>query len=297
MSNLAPASAPNAGGLRFSVWGSGIARYPAGARYGPWTTPTFELVWILEGNVVWRADGMRQAVPEGSVVCSVPGSRELFVWDRTRPTRHGWMLFTFDDPHGELPPHDEWPRIRSGADAAILAPLLNHAIWLLETGGGAEYDLAQSALRHALTVFLAGAGGVADTSAFEHPVIKRALEPVLADWASGRLTRVTLDQMAEAANVSPGYLSRVFRRELGVSPVHAVRLWRVHHASTLLARTNMQVQQIADLCGFEDAFHFSKTFKQMTGLAPRAYRAAPPELRTFSSALPARTLRLASQPS
>jgi transcriptional regulator GlxA family with amidase domain len=51
-----------------------------------------------------------------------------------------------------------------------------------------------------------------------------------------------------------------------------VRLARLDRAATLLVRSNFSVQEIAELCGFASAFHFSRRFKEAYGQSPRELR-------------------------
>lgn len=70
------------------------------------------------------------------------------------------------------------------------------------------------------------------------------------------------------------HLFRAFRAELGASPAEAQRLLRLDRAAVLLARSNLQVQEIAEATGFASPFHFSRAFRKIYGRSPRAFRAA-----------------------
>ena len=43
-------------------------------------------------------------------------------------------------------------------------------------------------------------------------------------------------------------------------------------ATQLLSDTGRKLQDIAEELGFTDAFHFSKTFKRLSGKSPREFR-------------------------
>jgi YesN/AraC family two-component response regulator len=43
-------------------------------------------------------------------------------------------------------------------------------------------------------------------------------------------------------------------------------------AMQLLSETGMNLEQVAQAVGYQDAFGFSKVFKRTTGMAPRAFR-------------------------
>lgn len=89
-------------------------------------------------------------------------------------------------------------------------------------------------------------------------------------------------EVAEAVGVSEDYLSRVFNRELGLSPWEYLNRYRILQARALLSQTNASVQTIARQVGFNDGAYFSRVFRKLTGVSPQAYRDNP------ASALPAR---------
>jgi len=68
------------------------------------------------------------------------------------------------------------------------------------------------------------------------------------------------------------HLCRLFNSEFGISPIAAITAMRMERAAALLARTNYPINQIADLAGFENQYHFSTVFKKNYGISPSKYR-------------------------
>jgi transcriptional regulator GlxA family with amidase domain len=91
-------------------------------------------------------------------------------------------------------------------------------------------------------------------------------------WEGGTLRPLSLDWMARTAGVSRAHLARLFREHLGATPVEALRVMRLDRAAGLLARTNLEVQAVAERCGFANAFHFSRLFHRQYQHSPRAFR-------------------------
>jgi AraC-like DNA-binding protein len=83
---------------------------------------------------------------------------------------------------------------------------------------------------------------------------------------------LSLRQIAEIAHVSPDYLSRQFKTVVGQSCMEYLVRVRVERSRQLLDNTNLSVQEIAAQVGYPDPYHFSRVFKQKTGLAPQMYR-------------------------
>ena len=83
---------------------------------------------------------------------------------------------------------------------------------------------------------------------------------------------LSLSTLAASQNVSPGYLSTIFRRETGKTVSNYIREKRIKHAAHLLATTKLQIQTVALHCGIVDVQYFSKIFKKLMGKTPKEYR-------------------------
>jgi YesN/AraC family two-component response regulator len=79
-------------------------------------------------------------------------------------------------------------------------------------------------------------------------------------------------EIAEAVGVSEDYLSRVFNRELNISPWDYLNRYRVLQSKHLLLRTTDSIGAIARQVGFKDQAYFSRVFHKVTGSSPQAFR-------------------------
>lgn len=99
-------------------------------------------------------------------------------------------------------------------------------------------------------------------------LVKRALAYLHQNYARP-LSRW---EIAEAVGVSEDYLSRVFNRELGLSPWDYLTRYRIQRAKELLQRTDGSIRAVAHQVGFKDQAYFSRVFRKQTGLSPQAFR-------------------------
>jgi transcriptional regulator GlxA family with amidase domain len=84
--------------------------------------------------------------------------------------------------------------------------------------------------------------------------------------------RETLAELARAQGLDPFQLSRRFRAAYGVSPaLYRTRL-RIRQAQRLLLETDWTTERIAEACGFDNGFYFSRVFRKEVGQPPREYR-------------------------
>jgi len=256
--------------IRFNL--SGLVVYPPGTRLASRQLRDYEIVWILAGNVVWEHDGIEEKVDPSSVILSRPGITESYTWDTRHRTQHGFFHFDIRKPISGLPPPEQWPFHRRVDAGDALRPLLHHIAWLLGSRPPHWQDAAESALKHALIMFVHDLTRTAANAApTEHPVLERAMEYLRRIWADG-YRGCSLAELATGAGTSPTHLSRLFRAELGVSPGWALRVLRLQRAATLLTRTSLSVQAVAGLVGFATQFHFSDTFRRHYRMSPSEYR-------------------------
>ena len=83
---------------------------------------------------------------------------------------------------------------------------------------------------------------------------------------------LSLGRLSKLQNISPAYLSALFRKETGQTLTDYVNLKRVEYAKKLLRQTDLQVQTVAQHCGILDIHYFSRVFKKYTTQSPKEYR-------------------------
>ncbi|MFD2670384.1 AraC family transcriptional regulator [Marinicrinis sediminis] len=84
---------------------------------------------------------------------------------------------------------------------------------------------------------------------------------------------VSIEQMAEDLGYHRAYLSRVFKKETGLTPVSFLQKVRVDKGRQLLReRRDLTIEQVAYSVGFEDPLYFSRQFKKHFGLSPTHYQ-------------------------
>ncbi|MFS0726788.1 response regulator [Paenibacillus sp. 1P07SE] len=84
---------------------------------------------------------------------------------------------------------------------------------------------------------------------------------------------ISLQQVADHVNLSFGYLSNLFKKELQITFIEYLNCYRIERAKELLIRTNLKSYDIAVKVGFSPEYtYFSKVFKKMTGMNPNEFR-------------------------
>jgi transcriptional regulator GlxA family with amidase domain len=238
-------------------------RAPESRRYGSICTGVFLLAaaGLLEGRQVtthWEcADKLRHDYPDLNV-----DSDRIFIRDGKLSTAAG---------------------VTSGIDLALAMVEEDHG-----------RDIALIVARY-MVVFLKRPGGQSQFSAHltaqiaDKGPIQSIADHILSDLRSD----LSVETLAGRANMSTRNFSRVFLRDIGVTPADFVESARVDAARRLLQDSSMPLQRIADRCGFADLHGMRRVFRRSLGVGPTDYRA------TFQTSSPApkrsRTMARAAQ--
>ena len=83
---------------------------------------------------------------------------------------------------------------------------------------------------------------------------------------------LTIDRIAASVSISQSECLRCFHATIGTTPIQYLRQLRVQKAAELLADTDWKVSDIAAQCGFREMSYFTKTFRELKGCTPSAYR-------------------------
>ena len=83
---------------------------------------------------------------------------------------------------------------------------------------------------------------------------------------------LTLQEMAQAVELSIAHFSQMFRQSTGQSPHQFVLRHRIDRAKEMLRATRVRALDVAIACGFKTQQHFSRVFRQVCGVTPRQYR-------------------------
>ncbi|MGI9953100.1 PocR ligand-binding domain-containing protein [Moorellaceae bacterium AZ2] len=100
------------------------------------------------------------------------------------------------------------------------------------------------------------------------PILGRALHFIYQNYHQPHLT---VEAIAQAAYVSPSYLSHLFRRSMGESVIAYLTRLRVEMAKKLLREGSLSVSDIGKRVGYPNPSYFTRVFKKVVQIAPRDY--------------------------
>ena len=124
-----------------------------------------------------------------------------------------------------------------------------------------EVILFLSDVENALVGVLESTGGAGGS------VADRAREYVLSHITE----RISLSDVADYTCVSPGYMSKSFKRIMGMSLVDYINQQKVIKAKEMMGSGETRIADIALSLGFTNIYYFSKVFRKVEGIPPTEY--------------------------
>jgi AraC family transcriptional regulator len=191
-----------------------------------------------------------------------------------------------DVVHLHLNPQLLEARARQGLDLTHFAlrdqfrledGLLTHLGRQLLTATGAEHALGQlyaesltTALSlHLITHYATYERRIVDASARLPGAVLARIEAYIEAAAE---QVITLEALADLANLSVFHFARRFKLTTGRSPYQYVLDWKITRARQLLRAGEQPIAAISDALGFASPAHFSAAFKRVVGQSPRTFQ-------------------------
>lgn len=232
-------------------------------------TPVVHLHLTVSGCGIVNIDGKRRLLPIGTMMYK-PYDKNMHIIPAPGGWKTNWVTIAVDKLKSS-------PMLALGNEIRIFRPKnlneillmyenINHG--LLENTLNGRLKAAAEAYRMLLTV-ISDLESDSEASLADSLTISDAI-----NYISRHLSeRITLDELCEVCRgISPQYLCRLFRSQLGMRPTEYIRVRRIEYAKQLLANTDMQINDIASACGFESTTYFYRCWKLIEKESPADFR-------------------------
>ncbi len=83
---------------------------------------------------------------------------------------------------------------------------------------------------------------------------------------------LTLEQLASVAETSPQHLSRLFKKECGMTITDYIRKQKIGEAKWMLQSSDNPIYEIAEALGFSSQNYFCNVFRKETGMTPSEFK-------------------------
>ena len=98
--------------------------------------------------------------------------------------------------------------------------------------------------------------------------VRQASRLIISPEFTGKSYR----QVAREIGISPAYLRELFKKNIGLTPAQLIKSHQHKTIQYLLLNSPLNITQIAEKCGYDTVYSFSRYFRKTTGISPREFR-------------------------
>jgi len=244
----------------------------------------FSFIWVRQGKGLARIDGKTHKACPGDVFLIQPQQTVEGIWDPLEPSITSSFLFELRSLPSGLPPRELWPVKRSLPADDILSSMLDYVIahgfeWAKALASGTCSSrtvppLLQSMITTILFAFISGSLNRPRGYAIYRPApVQRVLQWMGETVCLHPDKRVTLEDLAVIAGVSPTHLCHMFHDHVGYPPLEVMYLYRLTR-SLIGLRAGLKLESLAASLGFANTAHYVRRFKALFGKTPGEMRIA-----------------------
>jgi len=233
------------------------------------TLDEYQMIYITEGRGHFYNKTDKQIVNAGDMIILCPGQWHSYRPDQKTGWTEHWISFSgkcTDTFMGDLFFPRNKPVISIGLNGAIveLYNYIHNTVHEIQSGH--RHSLASTIMQIAATVH--DQANKESHNERDVAVVKAAEFEI----HNAKHLKVDFEKLSAQLNVSYSHFRKIFKQQSGHSPYKYLQHVRMKRVKYLLNNTTESIGKIADITGFDTAYHFSNYFKQKTGYSPRAWR-------------------------
>ena len=111
-----------------------------------------------------------------------------------------------------------------------------------------------------------------EIGSFDYKTRKQPFKELIQFLKDNLYRDISVEEMAEVMNLSRSHFTRIFSKEMGLSPRMYLEDLRLKTAMGLLFKEQISVKETAILCGIYDVNYFCRLFKKRYGISPGKYK-------------------------
>ena len=250
----------------------GAEKCDSGYTFGPFVRTSYVIHIIREGKGVLLKNGNTYEVNAGQAFLIYPCEETVYRADRKDPWSYMWVGF-----HGALAEEmtekmgfrPELPVICCTKMKQVTETMEN-----LLACCDLSYvnDLMRTGYLYQLMALLTDRDSSQLQSQEKEEMEIRYVRTAVNLLISPGNPQVKVSEVAKTIGISRGYLARIFKNRMGVSPQEFQTKFRMERAGDLLRSTGNSVTAVAVELGYTDVLSFSKSFRKYFGMSPTEFR-------------------------
>lgn len=241
----------------------------------------FEISYIVDGEGMFISNDIKQIIKRGDLFLSLPYERHEIISDSYNPLRYFYISFSFkensdfykilfSDKLLKLEPVD---RVYHTTNLKIQNSF-NELISILESNSevsSLKFELmAKSFALEIYDIFTKH-----EAKKYSSPTLTNedSIYYSITKYIDDNLLKIeNLQDISTALNHNYSYLSRIFKSKFGRSMHDYFSIQKINLAKKLIEEDKMSLTEIADYLNYSSVYVFSRSFKNIVGVSPQAYK-------------------------
>lgn len=226
----------------------------------------FELHFIYRGSGYLVIDGNKINLHENVFYISPPNEKHLVKVDKELV----FHIIRVTPPYNQMNIWMEFCYLCNSNDGIELSPTKRFEIERIRTLSSIDDDFAKKSAWFGLEsilyeIFIPNIQQAAMSSDDKILKLVRYMEQRVGK-------KIKLEELAALVFLTPGQVSHIFKEEVGISPIEYFIRLKIDAACYLLSKNDFKNREVSEMLSFSDEFHFSKVFKQKTGISPKQFK-------------------------
>ncbi len=234
----------------------------------PHGRPDYQLLYVAAGRAKFMLNGEAVWVPEGHTVLYRPGEPQQYVYYQADHPDIYWIHFSGRDVDALLSHFGMDKPLCRVQVRGRYAEIMDRILREIQLQRPFAQEQAAALFRELLIAFSRGHLATDETVIPRSSVVEQAVQYFHAHYHEP----IVLSEYARSQGAGLCWFSRLFRRQMGVSPQQYLIELRMVRARNLLSSTDYPVGEIARLTGYDNPLYFSRLFTRQCGCSPRDYR-------------------------
>ncbi len=229
----------------------------------------YAIIYITQGSGFFCDESSEQKVNQGDIILLWPGKWHSYKPSQDTGWTEHWIQFSGSSADAFMGsnffPKDK-PVISIGLNPAMLELFnqIHHSI--SDSQGRNKHTLAANIMQIAATLHHETRKNVSKSK--ELDIVQAASYEI----QNAQRLKVDFEQLSEKLNISYSHFRKIFKQQSGLSPYKYLQEVRMKRVKNLLNNTTQAIGVIADITGFDNAYHLSNYFKDKIGCSPREWR-------------------------
>ena len=220
----------------------------------------YELIYVCEGELELTINSEKITLSQNELIILEPYSVHSFYVDDVSKI---WVAVFSEDYIHDFAKKNRDVRFSKFKCERIIEDFLKVKLFFegkpdLYTAKSCLYLICSECLKNAVTQ------EITLSSDFKGKVIRYISENINDD--------ISLLSTAKALDYEYHYFSSLFHKCFGVNFKQFINLFRFDYACTLLREDDMDISEVAGICGFQSIRNFNRVFKSFSGYTPTEYK-------------------------